>query len=57
MNGPLLPPKTISEGLYNILVSTGMKNNVPNMETLHEWYNIDAQSKEHRYVLKVRVVV
>lgn len=56
MNGPLLPPKTISEGVYNTLVSTGKENDVPNIEKLQEWYDIDAQSEQLRYVLKVKIL-
>ena len=56
MNGPLLPPNTISEGVYNTLVSTGKENDVPNIEKLQEWYDIDVQSEQRRYVLKVKIL-
>ena len=52
----IAPHKTISEGVYNTLVSTGKENDVPNIEKLQEWYDIDAQSEQLRYVLKVKIL-
>ena len=56
MNGSLLPPKTISEDVYNTLVSAGIENDVKNIEKLQEWYEIDAQSEQLRYILKVKIL-
>ena len=57
MNGPLLPPDSLYEDVYNALVSAGMENNVQNIELVQECYQAEPFSLVPQYVLKVIILI